>query len=128
MDSEISDLKMRFDGWRNTCDHRFVRVPDDLRAVAVRLANKTSFAKLAKDVGVSAVSLYTWRKEILTKPKGVPKYSKIMLPDENQSPVERTQFKQNLLATASFGAIRIDFFEEAVLARIVDRLVSGRES
>jgi hypothetical protein len=51
-----------------------------------------------------------------------------MLPDENQSPVERTQFKQNLLATASFGAIRIDFFEEAVLARIVNRLVSGRES
>jgi hypothetical protein len=128
MDSEISDLKIRFDGWRNACDHRFVRVPDDLRAVAVRLANKTSFAKLAKDVGVSAVSLYAWRKEILSKPNAVPKYSKIMLPDENHSPVERTQVKQNLLATASFGAIRIDFFEEAVLARIVNRLVSGRES
>jgi hypothetical protein len=127
MDSEISDLKIRFDGWRNTCDHRFVRVPDDLRAVAVRLANKTSFAKLAKNIGVSTVSLYTWRKEVLAIPTTLPKYSKMIML-ENQSPVVRTQTKTSVLATASFGAIRIDFFEEAVLARIVDRLVSGRES
>jgi hypothetical protein len=37
-------------------------VPDDLRALAVRLANKTSFAKLAKEIGVSAVSLYSVQK------------------------------------------------------------------
>jgi transposase-like protein len=128
MESEISDLKLRFDGWRNNRDHRFVRVPEDLRALAVRLANKTSFVKLAKHIGVSPVSLYTWRKQVFTKPAAVPKYSKIILPEENQSPLERTQAKQNILASASFGAVRIDFFEEAVLARIVDRLVSGRES
>jgi transposase-like protein len=131
MDSEISDLKIRFDVWRNTRDHSSVRVPDDLRALAVRLANKASFAKLAKEIGVSAVSLYTWRKEVLSKPTALPRYSKIILPEENQSPLEPIQAKQNrqnVLASASFGAVRIDFFEEAVLARIVNLFAAGAQS
>ncbi len=74
-DERLIQISQDFDQWRLTRPHRNAETPPALRQAALSLLPEFPVPRVAKSLGISANSLYLWRKpapQAKSKPKAKP--------------------------------------------------------